>query len=157
MVKIKRDLIHKAKVKKSYAKIKAQTQSTAQAVSDEQPAQAEVSQELHPERQAMLDAPREPSPPINQQQQRYSKEKRRGQKPAYFEKELAYAEKQKAEAQARRAEFERREQERRRETEERERFRRAMAKARTGGRNGQRKLGRESQVLLEKVKRLVGG
>ena len=40
--------------------------------------------------------------------------------------------------------------------EERERFRRAMAKARTGGPNGQRKLGRESKVLLEKVKRMVG-
>jgi len=31
-----------------------------------------------------------------------------------------------------------------------------MAKARTGGKNGQRKLGRESTVLLEKVKRLAG-
>lgn len=31
-----------------------------------------------------------------------------------------------------------------------------MAKARTGGPNGQRKLGRESNVLLEKVKRMVG-
>lgn len=40
--------------------------------------------------------------------------------------------------------------------EERERFRRAMAKARTGGKNGQRKLGRESKVLLEKVRRVVG-
>ena len=39
--------------------------------------------------------------------------------------------------------------------EERERFRRAMAKARTGGPNGQRKLGRESKVLLEKVKKMV--
>ena len=30
-----------------------------------------------------------------------------------------------------------------------------MAKARTGGKNGQRKLGRESKVLLEKVQNLV--
>ena len=40
--------------------------------------------------------------------------------------------------------------------EERERFRKAMARARTGGKNGQRKLGRESVVLLEKVRRVVG-
>jgi hypothetical protein len=31
-----------------------------------------------------------------------------------------------------------------------------MAKAKSGGLNGQRKLGRESKVLLEKVKKLVG-
>lgn len=39
--------------------------------------------------------------------------------------------------------------------QERERFRRAMAKARVGGRNGQRRLGRESEVLLERVRRVV--
>jgi len=43
---------------------------------------------------------------------------------------------------------------------ERERFRKAMAKARTGTNNsgkgsGQRKLGREAGVLLEKVKRMI--
>jgi len=56
-----------------------------------------------------------------------------------------------------RGERERREKERNERTEERERFRRAMAKARTEGRNGQRKLGRESMVLLGRVKKLVGG
>jgi hypothetical protein len=30
-----------------------------------------------------------------------------------------------------------------------------MAKARSGGLNGQRKLGRESKVLLERVKRMT--
>jgi hypothetical protein len=40
--------------------------------------------------------------------------------------------------------------------EEREKFRSAMAKARTGGRNGQRKLGRESLPLLERVRRMMG-
>lgn len=59
-------------------------------------------------------------------------------------------------SEARRAEFERRDGERRAKVEERERHRRAMAKARTGGRNGQRKLGRESVVLLDKVRRMVG-
>jgi hypothetical protein len=62
----------------------------------------------------------------------------------------------KAEAEARRLEFERRDSEKRQKIEERERFRKAMAKARTGGKNGQRKLGKESKVLLERVKRFVG-
>ena len=65
------------------------------------------------------------------------------------------AQKRKAEAEERRRAREEAERERQRKIEERDKFRRAMAKARTGGKNGQRKLGRESQPLLEKVKRLV--
>lgn len=97
----------------------------------------------------MLDAPRQATPPPTQQG-------RQTRRPAYFEKEKAFADQQKEEAAARRAEFERREKEKKEKIEERERFRRAMAKARTGGKNGQRKLGKESKVLLEKVKRMVG-
>lgn len=102
----------------------------------------------------MLDAPREPTPPPQLGQQR--PQQRRNKKPAYFEKEQAFAEQQKAEAEARRLEFERRDKERKQKIEERERFRKAMAKARTGGKDGQRKLGKESKVLLERVKRMVG-
>jgi C4-dicarboxylate-specific signal transduction histidine kinase len=157
VVKIKKDLIHKAKVKKSYAKLKArmpieETDSMASIL--EQPT-SEPSHELHPERQAMLDAPREPTPPPGFDSQQRHRE-RRSKRPKYFEKEQAFAEQQKAEAEARRADFERRNRERRQKIEERERFRKAMAKARTGGRNGQRKLGRESKILLERVKRIVG-
>jgi hypothetical protein len=60
------------------------------------------------------------------------------------------------EAEQRRIEREKAWEEKRRKTEEREKFRSAMAKARTGGRNGQRKLGRESQPLLERVRRMMG-
>ncbi|KAF9870055.1 hypothetical protein CkaCkLH20_12414 [Colletotrichum karsti] len=81
---------------------------------------------------------------------------RRPRKPGYYEKQLAHAEKRKAEAEERRAEMQRRREERERKTADRERFRRAMAKARKGDKNGQRKLGRESSLLLEKVKRMVG-
>ncbi|KAK2776848.1 hypothetical protein CKAH01_03340 [Colletotrichum kahawae] len=81
---------------------------------------------------------------------------RRPRKPGYYEKQLEHAEKRKAEAEARRAEIQRRREERERKVADRERFRRAMAKARKGSENGQRKLGRESSLLLEKVKRLVG-
>lgn len=84
-----------------------------------------------------------------------SERKPRAKKPGYFEKEQAIADAKKKEQDERKAEFERREKEKKAKLEERERFRRAMAKARTGGKNGQRKLGRESNVLLEKVKRLV--
>ena len=58
--------------------------------------------------------------------------------------------------EARSAELDKRDKERKQRIAERERFRKAMAKAKSGGLNGQRKLGRESKVLLEKVKKLVG-
>ncbi|OHW90459.1 hypothetical protein CSPAE12_10934 [Colletotrichum incanum] len=81
---------------------------------------------------------------------------RRPRKPGYYEKQLAHAEQKRAEAEARRAEIQRRREERERKTADRERYRRAMAKARKGGEDGQRRLGRESALLLEKVKRMVG-
>lgn len=158
VIKIKKDLIQKAKIKKSYAKIKAQTDLTPTALpSDPEPVEP-ASQELHPERQAMLEAPEAPKFPPNQESQSYSQrpQQRRAKRPGYFEKELEFAEQKRAEAEARRAEFERREKEKKGKIEERERFRRTMAKARTGGKNGQRKLGKESQLLLERVKRMVG-
>lgn len=159
MVKIKKDLIQKAKIKKSYAKIKAQASAenppTPATTTLPEESKTEPSQELHPERQAMLDAPRDPTPPPYFDSQRRPRE-RRPKRPKYYEKEQAFAEHQKAEAEARRAEFERRDKERKQKVEERERFRKAMAKARTGGKNGQRKLGKESKVLLERVKRIVG-
>ena len=107
----------------------------------------------------MLDAPREPTPPPKRESQSFQKghrQRRSNNRPGYFEKEQAYAEQRKAEAEARRLEFERRDKERKQKIEERQRFRRVMAKARTGGKNGQRKLGKESKVLLEKVMRIVG-
>ena len=62
----------------------------------------------------------------------------------------------KAEAEARAREAERRRVEREARLAERQRFNRALTKARTPGRDGRRKLGRESGLMLEKVKRLVG-
>jgi hypothetical protein len=157
VVKIKKDLIQTAKIKKSYAKLKARApieEAPAPTITPDEPT-TEPSQELHPERQAMLNAPREPTPPQGFDYQQRPRE-RRQKRPKYFEKEQAFAEQQKAEADARRAEFERRNKERKQKIEERERFRKAMAKARTGGKNGQRKLGKESKVLLERVKKIVG-
>jgi hypothetical protein len=157
VVKIKKVLIHKAKVKKSYAKLKSREpiEPTPAYTSTPEEQAPEPSQELHPERQAMLDAPKESTPPPQPVTQQRPREKRT-KRPKYFEKELEFAEQKRADAEARRAEFERRDKERKLKIEERERFRKAMAKARTGGKNGQRKLGKESKVLLEKVKRIVG-
>ncbi|KAI1122144.1 hypothetical protein F5Y10DRAFT_81453 [Nemania abortiva] len=220
--KIKKDLIHKAKVKKAYKKIKT-TELAAASSSASKPAPADItsgsvtlvntnrkgdrdkrdhgkgidgnegdsegegrgnerdggpelpSPQVHPQRQAMLDdggggegggaekAPHGMSEEDNdrpfedrrgqRQRERPSRHKR---KPGYFDKALATAERKKADAAGRAAEHERNEAERRRKTEERERFRHAMAKARKPGRDGQRRLGRESGLLLEKVKKMVG-
>ncbi|KAI1470977.1 uncharacterized protein F4812DRAFT_456989 [Daldinia caldariorum] len=114
--------------------------------------------QLHPERQAMLDGDEEqaePSsrPPSGDQPPRRRKQKAR--KPGYFDKAVADADRKKAEAEARAQEIARRNAERERKIAEREKFRKAMAKARTPGRDGKRKLGRESGLLLEKVKKMV--
>ncbi|TRX87814.1 hypothetical protein FHL15_011292 [Xylaria flabelliformis] len=215
--RIKKDLIHKAKVKKAYKKIKTTEFATSSTTS--KPALANIdpssvtivntdagddegsvdrdeggdnvsdredeeregeseppSPQIHPQRQAMLDddddglenAPRETTKDNDygkptegpaedgQRQRRREHPNRQKRKPGYFDKALTVAERKKAEAAERAAEQARREAERQHKTEERERFRRAMAKARKPGRDGQRRLGRESGVLLEKVKKMVG-
>lgn len=152
MIKIKKDLIHKAKVKRSYAKLLAQEPPTPSTIPEV--AVEPASQELHPSRQAMLSAPQETT--YFPSSGPHGPRERRQQKPKYFEKEEAFAAERKAEAETKRVEFERRDKEKREKVEERDRFRRAMAKARTGGKNGQRKLGRESKVLLERVRKVVG-
>ncbi|KAI0905439.1 hypothetical protein F4824DRAFT_491474 [Ustulina deusta] len=215
--KIKKDLIHKAKVKKAYKKIKTIELATSSSTlkpaledmntgsvtivktdmgdtgddgdnrsngsggdgddddgDDEKEEQGRGTAEIHPQRQAMLDdddpdnAPRRINKKDDdqslkdggqgQRQQGRERERpnRQKRKPGYFDQALATAERKKAEAAERAAEKERREAERQCKTEERERFRRAMAKARKPGRDGQRRLGRESGLLLEKVKKMVG-
>ncbi|KAI0110106.1 hypothetical protein F4814DRAFT_425791 [Daldinia grandis] len=170
--KIKRDLIHKAKVKKAYKKIKAAEQGSskpnitptsgdvdADVDAEVGPGPEPPSPQLHPERQAMLDVDEEqaePSPPPpGDRPPRQRKQKVR--KPGYFDKAVADGDRKKAEAEARAQEVARRNAERESKIAERERFRKAMAKARKPGRDGQRKLGRESGLLLEKAKKIVGG
>ncbi|KAI2629352.1 hypothetical protein GGS21DRAFT_219006 [Xylaria nigripes] len=194
--KIKKDLIHKAKVKKAYNKIKtaelaasssatpANTTSGSVTIlantensdesrdleNDDTRGEVEDASEsslpqIHPEREAMLgnddgkfredQSSNSTQTPEQQKQQQGKQPRRQKKKPGYFDKALTVAERKKAEAAERAAEQERRDAERQRKTEERERFRRAMAKARKPGRDGQRRLGRESGILLEKVKRMV--
>ncbi|KAI1094859.1 hypothetical protein F5B19DRAFT_443725 [Rostrohypoxylon terebratum] len=183
--KIKKDLIHKAKVKKAYKKIKAAEQASSKpkpAIVDtnnqdgdgdrkgneneneNENGDAEPpSLQLHPERQAMVDdeegeEEEEQQEPLSHTQSgdRPRRRKQHPRKPGYFDKASADAERKKAEAEARAQEIQKRNEERNRKIAERERFRKAMAKARKPGRDGQRRLGRESGILLEKVKKMVG-
>ncbi|KAI0012976.1 hypothetical protein F4779DRAFT_566444 [Xylariaceae sp. FL0662B] len=162
--RIKKDLIHKAKVKKAYNKIKAAELAASKPASategNEENVNATVpSPKLHPARQAMLDQDEEPepsSPPPPSSDRPPRPRKQRQRKPGYFDKAVADAERKKAEAEARAQEITRRNEERNRKIAERERFRRAMVKARAPGRDGKRRLGRESGLLLEKVKKMVG-
>lgn len=181
--KIKQDLIHKAKVKKAYRKVKAEMEqekeketATTPGANDTSPSEEQQEQEIdkeadradvNPERQALLDGA--PNPPLPRVQKNNSSNQQQ-RRPDYYAKALEQGNKKKAEAEARAAALRAREEERQRKVDERERMRRAMLKARgikPGSQNnnknkrrheqGPRKLGRESRVLLDKVKRMVGG
>lgn len=148
--KIKADLIQKAKVRKAYAKVKAE------AAQDEQPSvytnadyNAQIidpipsSLDLHPERQAMVDAPEQPAFASIPRPSRPPRERK--PKPDRYAKEKEQAAQRREEMAAKQ-----------RAREEREKERHAMLKARRPGPNGKIKLGRQSQILLSRVKRLVG-
>uniref|UniRef100_A0A093UMV0 Pecanex-like protein 1 n=1 Tax=Talaromyces marneffei PM1 TaxID=1077442 RepID=A0A093UMV0_TALMA len=154
----------KAKVKKAYAKIKAAEEASAPAVrslyydneeapatvttNNDEPADPSASLELHPDRQAMLDAP-EPSipekPKINQENNRDRSRQKRRPKPSAFQKEMDIAEKRRKEQEARQKERDLKAKERQ-----------AMTKARRPDQFGKRRLGRESTVLLSKIQRTLG-
>ncbi|KAA8651835.1 uncharacterized protein ATNIH1004_000733 [Aspergillus tanneri] len=163
--KIKSDLIQKAKVKKAYAKVKAEQLVTTPrrptyAVAeeddgnekdkgDDKSLQAEpATLDLHPDRQAMLDEPEPERTPKPERAQRHDGDQgRRVRKPkrSAFSKEMEIAEKRRQEAEKRRE-----------EREFKQKNREAMTRARRPDRNGKRRLGRESKVLLDRVQRMVG-
>jgi hypothetical protein len=163
--KIKESLINKAKIKKQYAKLKAREEHEETAPrrsvydreasdddEDQEPIEPvpEPTIEQHPDRVAMLE---EPSPEPEQKQP-FERRQRR-QRPDPFAKESEVAQKKKEEADARQKARDEANKERASKLAERERFRKTMAKAR-GGPNGQRKLGKESTVLLAKAQKLMG-
>ena len=148
-------------MRKDYAKLQAREEIPAQkpayysedGESDAVPAH-EPNLELHPDRVQML---ADPSPERETRQEQGTGPRRKRQprsQPFSKEEEIGRQKKEKIEAQ--RIAREQAEKERAKKLAERERFRKAMAKARHGGPNGQRKLGRESIVLLEKARRLTG-
>ncbi|RCI10640.1 hypothetical protein L249_4422 [Ophiocordyceps polyrhachis-furcata BCC 54312] len=149
VIKIKKDLIHKAKVKKEYAKIKARElpEKDATTSADSQPSS------IHPTRELMLKDEDKAQVGAGADTEAADGQRRRKRRPGYYDKQLRKAAERRAEAEERTAERQRRMEERERRLAERERFRKAMAKTRDG--NGRKKLGRESNLLLERVKKLV--
>lgn len=163
---IKQALIDRARIKKEFAKLKRNAGVTDTSESIPQPASHALDaadEETpktapHPDRQTLIE--KEEEAPETEADRKTSFEprprKQRKQKVVPFKKEYDEAQQRKIEAEQRRKAREDAMLERQGKIAERERFRKAMAKARTGGPNGQRKLGRESKVLLDRVKRLVG-
>ncbi|KAF2101500.1 hypothetical protein NA57DRAFT_10159, partial [Rhizodiscina lignyota] len=153
--KIKRNLIEKAKIKKEYAKVRARElddgQSNANPPESASP-KPEPTLEPHPDRAALLNRSASASPAPETEQPR-ARERRQRTNP--YTKQLSRAEKLKQEAEQWRKEREEAQLERERKLQDRERWRRQMAKARQPGKDGKRKLGRESKMLYEKVKRMV--
>ena len=136
--RIKRDLIRTAKVKKDYAKLKG----------GEAPASTE---EIHPERQAMLAQPDTTSDPLPE----INKNKKRNAKPRPLEKEHRQAQLEKERRDLEYSVAQEKQQERKRKQEEYQRFRKSVEKARRPDKNGQRRLGRECKLLPQMVEGLL--
>jgi hypothetical protein len=114
---------------------------------------AEPTLDPHPDRVKMLaDLSPEPIKPELVHHTDWRKKRPRSQP---FQKEAELARKRDEDAATQRRMRDEAEKERAKKLAERERLRIIMAKARSGGSNGQRKLGRESTVLLERAKRLM--
>lgn len=172
MQKIKKDLIHKAKLKQQYAKLKAREEKTAapsgKSVYDREaeasdggsdgdngePAETipEPSLEPHPDRVKMLE---EEDKTPEAKYERPTDRRQQRPRPQPFLKESEVARKHKDEVEVRQKARETADKERAAKLAERERFRKTMAKAH-GGSNGKRKLGLESTVLLTKIQRSMG-
>ncbi|KAI9799561.1 MAG: hypothetical protein M1825_004487 [Sarcosagium campestre] len=153
---LKKTLIHKAKVRASYAKIKARegvhkSEGNGEEKSGVGSQPESASLELHPTRQAMLD-----EPAASGSEQAFKDKPRRRARPQPFGKETEEGQRHREEVEMRRRMMEEAQEERTRKILERERWRKAMAKARAPGKDGRRRLGRESGLLLERVKRVVG-
>lgn len=156
-------------MKKAYAKIKAAEEESAPAVrslyyeneeatptttaatsaNNDDSIDPSAGLELHPDRQAMLNAPEAPAitekQKISKEWNSDRKRPKRRPKPSAFKKELEIAEKGRKEQEARQ-----------RERELKAKERQAMAKARRLDQFGKRRLGRESTVLLSKIQRTLG-
>lgn len=176
----------RAKTMQTYAKVKARTlaaeggEKSAEATTEDGE-EAAAAPPMHPERQARID---DAENGVSDKDGEETSERRRPQRGAgggrppkrpqpFFQKAQEEAAQRKAEVEARQAEFERRTAEREEARTQRARHQKAMAKARRvdthrGSRNGggfgnnggddnqRRKLGRESGVLLDRVRRMMG-
>lgn len=161
VTKIKQDLIHKAKLKKAYKKIKEKefqhpSSGGDDANNDEGAAKGDEQVQMHPTRHLMIKdenkAQESVTPTGNEVVT--DGQHRRTRRPGYYDKQLQKAEERKNDADERQQEWQRRQEERAQRLAERDKYKRAMAK--TIGRDGKKKLGRESSLLLNKVKQMMG-
>lgn len=166
---MKKELIHKAKVKKAYAKIKAREEQqvpskpevTSEGVQADTNAAEDEAEQIHPTRQLMLKdeeaaqtgATKDADGNLIDDRVDPDGARRRTRRPGYYEKQLQKAEEKRQAIAAHREEMARRQAEREAKIAERQRFKKAMAKTRD--RDGNKKLGRESGLLLEKVRKMV--
>lgn len=157
VTKIKKDLIHKAKVKKAYAKIKARDEPASaghdQSRENDDALRAADDSPMHPTRELMLKDEKNAQAGAHAEATVSDGQRRRTRRPGYYDKQLEKAEERRQQAEQRAEDLRQRREERERKLAERERFKKAMAKTR--GRDGKKKLGRESTLLLDKVKKLV--
>ncbi|GAB0136315.1 hypothetical protein EsDP_00004620 [Epichloe bromicola] len=176
VTKIKKDLIHKAKVKKEYAKIKSRELAKNQNREDDDSKDDEgddggnrnndvactqdshreqVKKKMHPTRELMLRDEEKAQAGATASEDGITSDgsRRRTRRPGYYDKQLQKAEERRKEAELRQMEMQRRREERESKIAERQKFKKAMAK--TVGRDGKKKLGRESTILLDKVKRMM--
>ena len=136
---MKSDLIRKAQIKKSYAKVKNQ----------EALQKLPASLELHPERQAMLE---EPSSDQAATRMPLCSKKPKSEP---FRKEAAHSQQRREERERKQKEHEEKTRRDRGRREENVRLRRGIDKARRPEKNGQRRLGRESKFLPKMVENLL--
>ncbi|QPG94993.1 hypothetical protein C2857_007482 [Epichloe festucae Fl1] len=179
VTKIKKDLIHKAKVKKEYAKIKSREQAKNQKNQNREDNDSnhdegdgdedsknvvacaqhshreQVKKKIHPTRELMLRDEEKAQAGATASEDAITSDgsRRRTRRPGYYDKQLQKAEERRKEAELRQMEMQRRREERESKIAERQKFKKAMAK--TVGRDGKKKLGRESTILLDKVKRMM--
>lgn len=153
--KIKKDLIAKAKVKKAYAKVKAQERERGEEEhnllnadsSNNAVEPTPASLELHPDRQAMVDASHaRQSHSYSRRDLSLGKPRSRVRQPkqSRYQKELELGAQRRAQIESQK-----------KATEARHKDRRAMAKAKRPGKDGKMKLGRQSTVLLSRIQRLA--
>ena len=157
--KIKHNLIRKAQLKKELARARilegASGVIPVQSGEPQSEPQIEpASIEPHPDRQALMDTPADTIDEPDKSIKPMRRERRPRVNP--FNRETTQAQKRKEEANERRQIREQADAERKKKLEDRERMRKAVAKARKPGSDGRRRLGRESIVLLERVKKLMG-
>lgn len=164
-MKEKKEHAHKSKLEKKFAKVKAQVEEERKAAQEDKaatlaapaptPSEENGGQTLHPTRQLMLkDEEAAQTGATAEEGFNPDGQRRRTRRPGYYDKQLERAEQKRKEQEERAAEAQRRREERERKISERERYKKAMKK--TWGRDGKKKLGRESGLLLERVKKMVG-